>query len=64
MDINKRFKFNRKRIVNAKVSDEEYERLRAEATSQGVPLAFLIRRGIAGIIRPTMAPAESKGAKG
>lgn len=64
MDINERFKFNRKRVVNAKVSPEEYERLRAEATSQGVPLAYLIRKGIAGIIRPPMVSARSEEAKG
>lgn len=64
MDINERFKFGRKRIVNAKLNPEEYERLRAEATSQGVPLAYLIRKGIAGIIRPIMVSARSEEAKG
>ena len=64
MDINERFKFNRKRVVNAKVSPEEYERLRAEATAQGVPLAFLIRKGIAGIIRPPMVSAKPEEAMG
>ena len=64
MDINERFKFNRKRVVNAKVSPEEYERLRAEATAQGVPLACLIRKGIAGLIRPAQVSARSEEAKG
>ena len=64
MDINERFKFNRKRVVNAKVSPEEYERLRAEATAQGVPLAFLIRKGLAGIIRPPMVSTLTEEAKG
>lgn len=64
MDINERFKFGRKRVVNAKLSQEEYERLKAEATSQGVPLAYLIRRGLAGIIRPAQVSARLEEAKG
>ena len=64
MDINERFKFDRKRVVNAKLSPDEYERLKAEATAQGVPLAYLIRRGLAGIIRPPMVSTFTEEAKG
>ena len=64
MDNSERFKFGRKRVVNAKLSQGEYERLRVEAISQGVPLAYLIRKGIAGIIRPPMVSAKSEEAKG
>ena len=64
MDNDTRFKFGRKRVVNAKLSPEEYERLKAEATAQGVPLAFLIRKGLAGIIRPPMNSTRLEEAKG
>lgn len=64
MDNDTRFKFGRKRVVNAKLSPEEYERLKAEATAQGVPLAYLIRRGLAGIIRPPMISTRLEEAKG
>ena len=64
MDNIERFKFGRKRVVNAKLSQEEYERLKAEATAQGVPLAYLIRRGLAGIIRPPMISTRLEEAKG
>ena len=64
MDNDTRFKFGRKRVVNAKLSPEEYERLKAEATAQGVPLAYLIRRGLAGIIRPPMISTRLEEANG
>lgn len=64
MDNDTRFKFGRKRVVNAKLSPEEYERLKTEATAQGVPLAYLIRRGLAGIIRPPMISTRLEEAKG
>lgn len=64
MDNDTRFIFGRKRVVNAKLSPEEYERLKAEATAQGVPLAYLIRRGLAGIIRPPMISTRLEEAKG
>ena len=64
MDNIERFKFGRKRVVNAKLSQDEYERLKAEATVQGVPLAYLIRRGLADIIRPPMVSAMQEEANG
>ena len=58
MKRNDRYTLDRKRIVNARVSESEYRRLRTHAASRGVSLSFLMRTGLEPFITPS-APERS-----
>lgn len=65
MKRNDRYTLDRKRIVNARVSEAEYRRLRTHAASRGVSLSFLMRTGLEPFITPsgTEQPQESNAMK-
>ena len=46
MNSNEKFSLERKKIVNARLSEEEYLRLRSHASRKRVSLSFLMRWGL------------------
>ena len=50
MNSNEKFSLERKKIVNARLSEEEYLRLRTHASRKRVSLSFLMRWGLEPII--------------
>lgn len=46
MNSNEKFSLERRKIVNARLSEEEYQRLRSHASRKRVSLSFLMRYGL------------------
>jgi len=55
-----RFSLDRKRIVNTRISEDEYMRLRSQASSKRVSLSFLMRQGLEPFIQPVDGQSESE----
>ena len=60
MISNERYSLDRKRIVNTRISEDEYLRLRSRASSKRVSLSFLMRQGLEPFIQPVDGQSESK----
>ena len=60
MISNERYSLDRKRIVNTRISEDEYMRLRSRASSKRVSLSFLMRQGLEPFIQPVDGQSESK----
>ena len=63
MISNERYSLDRKRIVNTRISEDEYMRLRSRANSKRVSLSFLMRQGLEPFIQPEDGRAESESDK-
>lgn len=63
MISNERYSLDRKRIVNTRISEDEYMRLRSRASSKRVSLSFLMRQGLEPFIQPEDKQSESKSNK-
>ena len=60
MISNERYSLDRKRIVNTRISEDEYMRLRSRASSKRVSLSFLMRQGLEPYIQPEDGQSKSK----
>lgn len=60
MISNERYSLDRKRIVNTRISEDEYMRLRSRASSRRVSLSFLMRQGLEPYIQPEAGQSEPK----
>lgn len=60
MISNERYSLDRKRIVNTRISEDEYMRLRSRASSKRVSLSFLMRQGLEPFIQPDNGQSGSK----
>lgn len=61
MKLTERYTLDRKRIVNTRVSEEEYGRLRDLAMAMRVSLSFLMRQGLEPYIRPSGGGGQKDG---
>ena len=60
MISNERYSLDRKRIVNTRISEDEYMRLRSRASSKRVSLSSLMRQGLEPFIQPEDVRSELK----
>ena len=59
MTDSERYMLGRKRIVNVRLSEAEYNSLRSHASAQGVALSHLMRLGLQPYIRPQRVEPET-----
>ena len=60
MISNERYTLDRKRIVNTRISEDEYMRLRSHAVARRVSLSFLMRQGLEPLICCEAGQPESE----
>ena len=60
MISNERYTLDRKRIVNTRISEDEYMRLRSHAVARRVSLSFLMRQGLEPLICGEVGQPESE----
>ena len=60
MISNERYTLDRKRIVNTRISEDEYMRLRSHAVARRVSLSFLMRQGLEPLICGEAGQPESE----
>ena len=60
MISNERYTLDRKRIVNTRVTEGEYRRLRSHAVARRVSLSFLMRQGLEPLICGEAGQPESE----